>query len=224
MHCLWLALSLHKISCARQIKNQFSLLSLNRIFALMIHRIAVIVILISISVGCKAQDERYHGDGIDDVLRWIPLATVYTLKLSGVESSSQSWKRLVVNTAAAYVINTGVTWGLKQTIHKRRPDGTDNKAFPSGHTAFAFCGATILHKEYGKKSPLISIAGYSVATVVAVDRIRRNRHKWQDVLAGSAIGILSAECGYLLGDLITGGNDKTDVAIMPNGIQVIVKL
>ena len=48
------------------------------------------------------------------------------------------------------------------------------------------------------------MAGYTVATVTAVDRVRRNRHHWDDVVVGAAIGIAATEAGYWLGDKLTG--------------------
>lgn len=89
----------------------------------------------------------YHGDGPDDVLRFVPVATVYALKTCGVESKS-GWKQLAVNTVVSYAFSAGTTWALKHSIHERRPDWTDNHSFPSGHTALAFTGAVILDKEY----------------------------------------------------------------------------
>lgn len=174
-------------------------------------------------ICCTAQNKRYHGDGIDDVLRFVPAVSVYALKASGVEGQS-SWKRLAVNSAAAFAVNIGTTWVLKNTVRSTRPDGTDRKSFPSGHTSFAFCGAMILHKEYGKTSPWISVAGFSVAAVTAADRVRRNRHRWGDVMAGAAIGVLSAEAGYWIGDKITGESRKADLALTPAGLQLTVNL
>ncbi len=147
---------------------------------------------------CKAQEcdlqevssnhKRYHGDGIDDALRFVPITAAFALKAAGVESAS-SWKRLVVNSAASFAISSGTTWALKHVVNRERPDGTDNKSFPSGHTTFAFAGATILYKEYQHTSKWIGIAGYGVAALTAADRIRRNRHHWEDVAAGAAIGV-----------------------------------
>ena len=113
----------------------------------------------------SAQPKAYHGDGADDVLRFVPVASVFALKVCGVESSS-SWKRLVVNTAASIAISSGTTWGLKHLVSEERPDGTDEKSFPSGHTTFAFAGAHQLYKEYGRQSVWIPVAGYAVATAV----------------------------------------------------------
>lgn len=175
----------------------------------MLRKLIIIAFAVLGPLNCSAQQyERYHGDGIDECLQYVPLASTYILKAAGVDAQS-SWKRLLVNSATSFVVNAGVTYALKHTIHSTRPDGTDDHSFPSGHTSIAFCGAAILHKEFGKVSPWISVAGFTVATVTAVDRVRRNRHHWGDVVAGAAIGILSVEAGYRLGDLITGEKRKT---------------
>lgn len=197
---------------------------LNAYLCLMLKRLFLLILAVTVYANSHAQYERYHGDGIDDVLQYVPIAASYGLKIAGVEGQS-SWKRRLVNSATAFVINAGVCYTLKHSIHSMRPDGTDNKSFPSGHTAIAFCGATTLHKEYGKISPWISVAGYAVATITAVDRVRRNRHHWGDVLAGATIGVISAEAGYRLGDLITGEKAKNvDVAVSPCGLQLFVYL
>lgn len=68
------------------------------------------------------------------------------------------------------------------------------------------------------------MAGYSVAAVTAVDRVRRNRHHWADVLAGAAIGVLSVEAGYWLGDKMTGWGDNVSLALCPVGVSLVVGL
>lgn len=171
----------------------------------------------------SAQDKTYHGDGIDDYLRFVPITSVFVMKACGVESAS-SWKRIVVNTAASVVVSSGISYSLKHTVHERRPDGTDSRSFPSGHATVAFAGATILHKEYVKLSPWISVAGYSVATLTAVDRVRRNRHVWGDVVAGAAIGIGGTMLGYWLGDMLTGEKSRYAVSAGTEGIQLTINL
>ena len=104
------------------------------------------------------------------------------------------------------------------------PDGTDNKSFPSGHTAAAFAGAAVLDKEYRKVSPWISVAGYAVATTVAVDRVCRNHHHWHDVAAGAAIGLLSTEAAYWLGDKITGERSRWHVGTDGQTLSLVVEL
>jgi membrane-associated phospholipid phosphatase len=149
------------------------------------------------TIGTHAQQR--HGDGFDDVLQYVPYASVLTLKACGVESRDE-WTQLLVATAGSWVVSAGVCYMLKHTIHEWRPDNSDNRSFPSGHSAFAFAGATVLHKEFGHLSPWISVAGYSVATLTAVDRVCRDRHHWYDTCAGAAIGFLSTELTYYVTD------------------------
>lgn len=199
-------------------------------------RLAIFTLSLLISNGCLAQEvsepvahqyKRYHGDGIDNVLEYVPTAAVFGLKLLGVPAES-SWKRRLTVSVVSFGINAAVTYSLKHTIHKMRPDGTDNHSFPSGHTAVAFCGATTLMHEYRKVSPWIGVAGYAVATTVAVDRVRRNRHHWGDVVAGAAIGVASAEAGYWIGDIILGKGKKkkqdVSLSVAPMGMTLVARL
>lgn len=199
-------------------------------------RLAIFTLSLLISNGCLAQEvsepvahqyKRYHGDGIDNVLEYVPTAAVFGLKLLGVPAES-SWKRRLTVSVVSFGINAAVTYSLKHTIHEMRPDGTDNHSFPSGHTAAAFCGATTLMHEYRKVSPWIGVAGYAVATTVAVDRVRRNRHHWGDVVAGAAIGVVSAEAGYWIGDIILGKGKKkkqdVSLSVAPMGMTLVARL
>ena len=171
------------------------------------------------SWGAYAQDKAYHGDGPDDVLQYAPYASLFLLKAVGVESAS-SWKRLAVNAAASYVFTAGTAWVLKHSIHETRPDGTDRRSFPSAHSAIAFAGAHALHKEYGRISPWVSVAGYGVAAFTAIDRVCRNRHHWYDVAVGAAIGIGTTELGYWLGDKITGEHSKYQGSMTPTALSM----
>lgn len=166
--------------------------------------------------------EEYHGDGIDNVLQYVPFAAVLTLKALGVESRSD-WGQMLVSTAASCVIDAGVCYTMKHTIHSMRPDRTDNRSFPSGHTAIAFAGATLMAKEYGRVSPWITVGGYAVATVTAIDRVRRNRHRWGDVAAGAAIGVAAAEAGYYIGRLILPDHKNYALAVSPQGFNLVVR-
>lgn len=171
--------------------------------------------------------KHYHGDGIDNVLQYVPTAAVFGLKLLGVPAES-SWKRSLTISVVSFGLNASITYGLKHTIHEMRPDGTDNHSFPSGHTSIAFCGATTLMHEYRHVSPWIGVAGYTLAAGVAVDRIRRNRHHWGDVVVGAGIGVASAEAGYLIGNWILGNGKKRkedlSFSVTPMGMEVMLKL
>ncbi len=185
-------------------------------------RVRFFVCFCAWTLGVHAQ-KTYHGDGADDWLRFVPLGSAYVLKTAGVESAS-SWKRLVVNSGVSLAFTVGTTWGLKHAVSARRPDHTDCHSFPSGHTSFVFAGATILDKEFRHVSPWISVAGYALATGVAVDRVVRNRHHWHDVAAGAGLGIGGTILGYWLGDKITGERGRYSIGIAPEGVTAVVFL
>ncbi len=70
---------------------------------------------------------------IDDYLQYSPFAVMVGLKALGVESRS-SWGRMVVSDAFSAVLMAGIVGILKYTTNVIRPDGSDNKSFPSGGT------------------------------------------------------------------------------------------
>ncbi|MDF2153369.1 phosphatase PAP2 family protein [Vibrio sp. CAU 1672] len=77
----------------------------------------------------------------------------------------------------------------KATIDAERPDKSGYDSFPSHHTASAFASATNLYLRYGWEAGL---PAYGVAAFVAVGRVEAKKHYWRDVLAGAALGTLSA--------------------------------
>ena len=143
--------------------------------------------------------------GIDDYLQFFGPTAVVGLKLGGYEGRSD-WPRLLASAALSYGVMAGFVNGIKYTAKEMRPDGSTANSWPSGHTATAFVGASLLHKEYGlTRSPWFSVAGYGMATATGVMRVLNNRHWISDVMSGAGIGILSTELGYAIGDLLFKG-------------------
>ncbi len=143
----------------------------------------------------------FHTE-IDNYTQFAGIGMTVGLKLAGVEGRS-SWPRLAASSLASYAVMAAFVNGIKYTASELRPDESTNNSWPSGHTATAFVGATILHKEYGlTRSPWYSIAGYTVATATGVMRVLNNRHWISDVLSGAGIGILSTELAYGICDLL----------------------
>lgn len=143
----------------------------------------------------------FHSE-VDNYTQFSGIALTAGLKLAGVEGRS-SWPRLVASSLASYGVMAAFVNGIKYTAKELRPDGSTRNSWPSGHTATAFVGATILHKEYGlTRSPWYSVAGYSLATATGVMRVLNNRHWISDVLSGAGIGILSTELAYGICDLL----------------------
>ena len=177
-------------------------------------RIIIIIVMMTIGMNASAQYKEYHGDGPDDVLRLVPIASAVALKACGVESRS-NWHAFLANVALSNITAAGVTYGLKHSVHHMRPDGTDNKGFPSGHASIAFAGAHVMFKEFKNTSIWIPIAGYAVATATAIDRVHRNRHKWDDVAAGALIGVASTELSYWITSKLMPNNERGTIALSP---------
>lgn len=157
------------------------------------------------------RDLRYNltpnfKNNTDNYLQYSPLAVMLGLKTLGVDSRS-NWSSMLVSDALSVAIMSSAINLIKYTVSIKRPDGSSNNSFPSGHTATAFMAATMLNKEYGHKSPFISIGAYSVAAATGIMRILNNRHWISDVIAGAGIGIMSTELGYMLGDIIFKNKD-----------------
>lgn len=143
--------------------------------------------------------------GIDDYTQFFGPAVTVGLKLAGYEGRSD-WPRLMASAAMSYGIMAAFVNGIKYTAKEMRPDGSTANSWPSGHTATAFVGASLLHKEYGlTRSPWFSVAGYGVATATGVMRVLNNRHWISDVMSGAGIGIMSTEMGYALSDILFKG-------------------
>ena len=142
----------------------------------------------------------FHS-GFDDYLQYAPAAVMLGMKAFGYESRTR-WDAMLVSDVFSAVIMTGTVKGIKYIVHRQRPDIDEFDSFPSGHTATAFMAATLLHKEYGWRSPLFSLGGYAAATATGLSRLMNNRHWMSDVVTGAAIGIGSVHLGYYLTDLI----------------------
>ena len=137
-----------------------------------------------------------HVTPLDDYIQYGPAAMYVGLNIAEFKNKEEAFDQ-----AGVFIVGTGIyvaaTQGLKALITEARPDGTEN-TYPSGHTATAFFGATILAHEYRDSHPEFVIAGYTLATATGALRIANNKHWVTDVLMGSAIGIASAELAYIL--------------------------
>jgi membrane-associated phospholipid phosphatase len=100
-----------------------------------------------------------------------------------------------------------VTTGLKEVFPELRPDGSDRKSFPSGHTSTAFAAAATLFNRQGAS---VGIPAMMVASFVGVARVQADKHHWYDVVVGAGIGTAS-------GFLITNHRSERQALIMPWG-------
>ena len=138
----------------------------------------------------------FHS-GLDNYTRYVPLAAVYGLNLSGIKGRNNVF-HLSLIFALSGLINNTLTQQIKGLTRERRPDALSFDAFPSRHTSTAFANAEIMHKEFKDKSACYSIAGYSLAVATGSMRMLNNRHWLSDVVAGAGVGILSTRLAYVI--------------------------
>jgi membrane-associated phospholipid phosphatase len=123
------------------------------------------------------------SEDVGDVLRLALPAAAYTLTFTHHDPDARPmfYKSLAMT--------VGSTWVLKETVQKERPDGTGDDAFPSGHAAAAFQGASFIHRRYGIKQ---AWPAYLLATYTGWTRVDSDKHDTTDVLAGAALGVASS--------------------------------
>lgn len=133
---------------------------------------------------------------VDDYLRFMPLVLAAGLGFCGVEAEHSLQDRALM-LGGTLVSLLALGQGLKAVVASPRPDGSDNRSFPSGHSILAFAGAEFVRVEYG---PWWGAGAYAIAGGVGVLRLYNGRHWLGDVLCGAGIGILCAHIGeWLLG-------------------------
>jgi membrane-associated phospholipid phosphatase len=137
------------------------------------------------------------------------------------KNKGHNWPHFVGNTVASMGVAFVSKTALKVIVNEERPDRSDNKSFPSGHTAIAFAAARSIDKEFCKESIWIPIAGYAAATVLGVERVASNRHHWYDVAAGAAIGYGAAELTWYLSDKLFGRSSKFSVSTTGQSLDVV---
>lgn len=87
----------------------------------------------------------------------------------------------------------GITYALKYTVDRDRPEGHGAHSFPSGHTAAAFQGAAFIERRHGWYYGLPCYLG---AAFVGWSRIEAeaDKHDAIDVFGGAAVGALMSYC------------------------------
>lgn len=131
------------------------------------------------------------------------LIPAFALGYSAHIKDYEGCKQLLKSSGSTFI----TTQILKVTVAEERPfqkEEEDGRTFPSGHTSFAFSGASYLHTRYGYQ---FGIPAYLAASYVGYSRVYAQQHNWVDVLAGAAIGI---GFNYLF---TTPYSDKYDISI-----------
>ena len=148
------------------------------------------------SVSDWAADERplfgSSAEGVSDDLRNIAVAGALVTALAAPADEGR-WRRIGWGVTALYA-QGGVVEGLKDVVERQRPDGSNDRGFPSGHAGVAASAATLGQRNLRvlgmapgwRRGATIGFDALAVGTAWA--RVEAEKHHAADVLAGYAIG------------------------------------
>ena len=102
---------------------------------------------------------------------------------------NQRFRAFTFSLAQSVALNNALSFALKLTVDRTRPDATNDNSFPSAHASNAFAWASVAGSYYGWK---VGVPSYAVAGFIALSRVERGSHWLSDAVAGSAIGLI---CG-----------------------------
>ncbi len=116
---------------------------------------------------------------------WVLGGGTAVIALDGWVGHDEGKLGLAKDLALALAATSATVATLKYATHRERPDGSDDRSFPSGHSANTFAVATVIDRRYGGIAGWI---GYGAALFVASSRVIGDHHWFSDVVAGAAIG------------------------------------
>lgn len=105
------------------------------------------------------------------------------------QNHKKIWSDILIAESAMY-LSTRI---LKKAINAQRPNGRF-LSFPSGHTAQAFTGATLLYHHYKDDNWVFASSGFLFAGATGVFRVLNNEHWVSDVVFSAGLG---TAIGYL---------------------------
>lgn len=157
---------------------------------------SVFVLAASLSIAnpVQASEKGWHDAG--SVARDALVVAAF-----GLPAVNGDWEG-VLQAGGSVGGTVALTLALKETFPERRPDGSDNKSFPSGHTSASFAAAATLQNRYGWK---VGLPAQLAAAFVGWSRVEARKHHVHDVLVGAAIG---QAAGFLI---TSKANDQVQV-------------
>lgn len=163
-------------------------------------RIALAAALATAPISAQAKNEKAWATASDVGVAGLSLAA---LGLPIARGDKQGAFQAAGSLGASALVTTG----LKYTFPELRPDGSDRKSFPSGHTSTAFAAAATLYNRQGAD---IGVPAMLAASFVGLARVQADKHHWYDVVVGAGIGSAS-------GFLITRKRSQREALVLPWG-------
>ena len=166
-------------------------------------KILLITIIIIQNIDARSQIRR-AGDVLQIALPATALCMTYAY--DDIDGRNSFYKSFATTSLA--------TLFLKQITKKKRPDGSNNLSFPSGHTSAAFSGASFIFDRYGI---MYGIPSYLAAAFVGYSRVHAKKHYWEDVIAGASLAIIN---NYIFSKKKYNKNSSVNTYINPSDFKI----
>lgn len=140
---------------------------------------APVLCLMAVTVALPAQASPKGWQTASDIGVYSLMAVSVGLPLARHDTSG------ALQAAGSVGAASLVATGLKEAFPRTRPDGSDRKSFPSGHTSNAFAAAATLTQRQGLD---VGLPAFALAGFVGLARVEGKKHYWSDVAVGAGIG------------------------------------
>jgi len=127
------------------------------------------------------------GDKLGDAEVVVPLAA--GLFLVGRLAENQRFRDMTYDFAQTQIAAGLIGGGLKTLVGRERPNGSNDRSFPSGHSYSWFAAARVVDHHYGT---LAALPAYGLWALAAASRLDNDTHYFSDAVAGAALGFLVA--------------------------------
>lgn len=144
-------------------------------------------------------DDQVKGPLVDAVVlkRLLDVGNAYGSSLNALGGIAGIWvvaraadrpllRATASDLARSLLLASSMVVPLKRVTSRWRPDHSDRRSFPSGHSANAFAMSTALARRYGMRA---GVPCYALAALTPLARIHYRRHYLSDVVAGGVLGV-----------------------------------
>ena len=148
-------------------------------------------------------DLQSFGDRLGDAEVVVPLTA--GLFLAGRVAGNQRFRDMTYDFAQAQLVVGGLGGLAKRAVGRQRPNGSNDRSFPSGHSYSWFASATVVERHYGVWAAL---PVYGLWAIAGLARIDNDAHYFSDVVAGATLGYLVARTTKRVNDEALPGTPR----------------
>lgn len=127
------------------------------------------------------------GDKIGDAEVVVSLTA--GLFVAGRIAGNRRFRDMTYDLAQAQLVVSAIGVPMKTLVGRERPNGSNNRSFPSGHSYSWFAIATVVERHYGIWA---SLPAFGLWALTGLSRVANDAHHFSDMIGGAALGYLVA--------------------------------